>query len=631
MMRRVLGTLWGLAALFLAALTGGCVATSATPNGEGPPADAVAPAAPSGIGEERLGEPPPTAGEEALAYTTVIEGVDDGRLLELLRESSLLVALEDRPPASRAALRTRIEGDRERLDTVLRSEGYYDARIDVAIDEEQTPPVVRVSIVPGPPYRFEDYRIVLVGEGPPPPSLPLIRDLGVVPGEVAQAKAVVDAQTRLIRHLSDSHRPLARIVDRQVIVDHGTQGMRVTVEIDAGPPVRFGPLTVIGHERTEEDYVRALIPWQQGDPYRQSKVDLARQRLLRTGLFDAVIVETAEEADAGGELPMTITLVERSPRSISVAANFSTTEGFGGDVSWEHRNLFGSNEKLVLRVEGNRITQKVGGILTRPNWRQADRDLLLTVTGTRTDSKAFNELGGEVSARVRSPLVTPWFGSLGTSMEGSRIKDTKSSRTLLLFGLPASLVRDDTVDKLDPRSGSRFRWQATPFTGYFNKPVTFLQNTLTASAYQPLDGKQRFVLAGRVKAGSLLGEKRESIPANKRFYAGGGDSVRGYAYQKIGPLDDDNDPIGGRSLFEFSTEVRARVWGNFGVVAFVDGGAVFPSVLPSFDETIRFGAGPGLRYLTPIGPVRFDVAFPLNGRSDIDDPYEFYISIGQAF
>ena len=149
--------------------------------------------------------------------------------------------------------------------------------------------------------------------------------------------------------------------------------------------------------------------------------------------------------------------------------------------------------------------------------------------------------------------------------------------------------------------------------------------------YQPLDYARRYVLAGRARVGSTVGQPRRNVPANKRFYAGGGNSVRGYGYQKIGPLNDDDDPDGGRSLLELGAEFRAQVWGNFAVVPFVDGGTVYDNAYPDFSETFRWAAGIGLRYHTVIGPIRFDIAFPLNPRKGTDDPYQFYISIGQAF
>ena len=132
------------------------------------------------------------------------------------------------------------------------------------------------------------------------------------------------------------------------------------------------------------------------------------------------------------------------------------------------------------------------------------------------------------------------------------------------------------------------------------------------SAYYAIDPEARFVLAGRTRVGFLFGESTEAVPANKRFYAGGGGSIRGYEFQSVGPLDD-NDPVGGRSLLEVSAEMRIRVYDNFGVVPFIDGGTVYDASYPSFDETVRWAAGLGFRYYTGVGPIRLGLR--LSGKS----------------
>jgi translocation and assembly module TamA len=160
--------------------------------------------------------------------------------------------------------------------------------------------------------------------------------------------------------------------------------------------------------------------------------------------------------------------------------------------------------------------------------------------------------------------------------------------------------------------------------------TVFLKTEATVSHYVPLGESRDFILALRMKLGMIAGAGRDDVPPDERFYAGGGGSVRGYPYRTISPLDDD-DPIGGRSLLESSIELRKKVTETFGLVVFVDGGTVSESPYPDFDSEYRLGAGVGGRYYSPIGPLRLDVAIPLNRRSEIDNSFEIYLSLGQAF
>jgi translocation and assembly module TamA len=137
------------------------------------------------------------------------------------------------------------------------------------------------------------------------------------------------------------------------------------------------------------------------------------------------------------------------------------------------------------------------------------------------------------------------------------------------------------------------------------------------------------VIAGRARLGTIFGAERDRIAPSRRFYAGGGGSVRGYGFQRLGPRDPVfDDPIGGRSLAEFALEARVRV-GNFGIVPFIDAGNIYTSPLPKLDD-LRFGAGIGVRYHTRFGPIRVDLGTPLSRQRD-DPRLAVYVSLGQAF
>ena len=164
-----------------------------------------------------------------------------------------------------------------------------------------------------------------------------------------------------------------------------------------------------------------------------------------------------------------------------------------------------------------------------------------------------------------------------------------------------------------------------------NAAVTFLESQISGSTYLSLDDENRYILAFRARLAQVAGEPTGTLPANHRLYAGGAGSIRGFEFQKAGPLDANNDPLGGRSLVTFGAEFRWRITDTIGIVPFIDGGNVYDSTVPNTSEKLFWGAGLGFRYYTDFGPLRADFAVPLNPRKNIDDPYQFYISLGQAF
>ena len=290
----------------------------------------------------------------------------------------------------------------------------------------------------------------------------------------------------------------------------------------------------------------------------------------------------------------------------------------------------GIRDFVAARVEPA-IAQSPTLLLRKPTYPKIRQALLASAAGTRLETNAFDERSVSSFVGLETPLFENWLATAGVSAEYDRLKDQGEIEHVVLFGLPLTGLREDTDDLLNPSRGTRLDLSVTPYAGNGDFGRLFVTSVVGGSAYYAVDPEARYVLAGRTKLGSTVGETTKDLPANKRFYAGGGGSVRGYEFHSIGPLDNDDDPLGGRSLIEVSAELRVRLTDTIGVVPFADGGTVYDSSYPDFDETFRWAAGLGLRYFTGFGPIRLDVAVPLNKRDGIDDDFEFYISFGQAF
>ena len=231
---------------------------------------------------------------------------------------------------------------------------------------------------------------------------------------------------------------------------------------------------------------------------------------------------------------------------------------------------------------------------------------------------------------------TPIWQKVWTYSYGAEILATNESRigkaelslgdAFFIGGLFGQLGYDRSNSLLDPTSGFRLTGRVNPEASLGNGTDFYLRNQIDGSVYYEAGGS--FVLAGRTRVGSLFGIPRDALAPSRRFYAGGGGSVRGFGYQELGPRDALNVPLGGRSLAEFAVEGRYR-FGNYGAVAFVDAGQVYESQFPGFND-LRFGVGIGGRVYTNFGPVRLDVATPIDRREG-ESKISVYVSIGQAF
>ncbi|UEM21598.1 outer membrane protein assembly factor [Skermanella mucosa] len=572
-------------------------------------------------------------------YEVSLTGVEDGSLRELLEGTATLFRLAEQPPPSPIGLRRRADADRERLQTALRSVGYYDARVEIAVDTSVEPAKVAVTVTPGPVYRFD--RIAVAGAGGTPlEGAPITaEDIGIQVGDPALSATVVDAETRLTGQLAARGFAFAKIAERRAVVDHEARTMDVTYTVDPGPLTRFGEVSVEGLDQVYEQLVRNRIPWDQGEEYRPDAIEDARQSISDLNVFSSVRVGLAREPGPDGVTPVTVTVEERPRRVIGAGFSYSTEDGFATNVYWGHRNLFGGAEQFrlsatVSRIGENDLTDteaRLNANFRKPDFLTLNQALILDASLIRERPDAYDRDAIVLSALLERELSDRLTVSGGVTLEQSRVVDPPDTTTeSTLVGVPLTLRYDTTNDLLNPTSGFRTDLLLTPYQQIGGADAAFTIARLTNSAYYDFRGDGWYVAAGRLSVGSIFGSSTTDIPADKRFYAGGGGSIRGYGFQDVGPRDASGDPAGGRSLIEVGAEMRVKVTDTIGIVPFIDGGNVYENSTPDFSEELRWGAGIGARYYTGFGPLRLDVAVPLNKRPG-DSSWQLYISIGQAF
>ncbi|MDY6952871.1 MAG: BamA/TamA family outer membrane protein, partial [Thermodesulfobacteriota bacterium] len=337
-----------------------------------------------------------------------------------------------------------------------------------------------------------------------------------------------------------------------------------------------------------------------------------------------------QHLDEGGLLPITIRLTERKQRSVGVGVSYKTDEGPGAKISWEDRNLFHHGERLTLTAAASDFTQAAEGTARKPGLGRPDQTLLLNARVAEDRPDAYTSRNLRSSALVERDVAKGMTIGGGLALKTSRITQLDQEESFSLISSPWHFDWDTRDDVLAPTHGGRLALQLAPYFDVGGEDLAFVKGKLSLSRCLEMVENPSTLVAARVAVGATAGASPDAIPADERFYAGGGGSIRGYPFQTVGPIEGD-EPLGGRSLFELSTELRVKVTHRIGLVAFLDGGTAFEATSPDFSETLRWGTGLGLRYFTPIGPFRLDVGVPLNRRPEIDDSFQIYVSLGETF
>jgi len=561
-------------------------------------------------------------------------------------DRSLKREIEDAIGQAKSRPESRIEARRRAREAagdavaLLRSEGYYDGAAEPDVSETE-PPQAIIRVTAGPRFHFQGAAVAWVGAPPRADVAKAGKDAArLEAGAPGRAADVLAAEGRIVAVLQKDGYADAEIRPREVIVDYADQSVRPTLEIASGDLVRLGEVKVITKGRTRPAWVRALAPWKRGDTYRPEAVARLERRLLDAAVYDSVTVALApKDKTVGGERPVLVSLSDRPRRTIELGAGYSTGEGSGVDGKWSWYNLLGRADTLALTARLYDIQQKLDLELGLPDWRRPDQTLKIGGGFVADRTAAYDDAGGGVRMDVERHYTKTTFITLGGAFDfvSTREKTEVNPQAtpvgvdlnLFITTTLAAFTLDRSNDVLDPTRGWRLDMRAEPTWIAGDRDLVYLKTQAQASAYLPLDATAATVIAGRLKLGSILGGSIPDVPADRRFYAGGGGSVRGYGYQAVGPRLSDNTPEGGLSLFESSIEVRRRLTRQWGIVAFVDAGSVGTGTAPQFRD-FSTGVGIGVRYNLGFGPLRLDIATPLNPRQG-DGPVQVYVSIGQSF
>jgi len=624
------------------------------------------------------------------SYRVEMASTGDESMDATLRATSELAALRESAPVSPFGLIARARGEIERLKTVLESYGYYQSAVTIKIEDlglnsaglaaalnelpKDREARVAVSFDLGPLYHLRKVAI----EGTVPQSAQGAFTLKS--GAPAVAADVLAAGSRLLSALQDQGYAFAKVDPPVAYEDQTLPVLDVSFHVDAGARVSIGEIKFEGLQRVHEKLVRRRLTLRSGQQYSPAAIEAARRDLLTLGPFAAISVQAGTAVDATGGVPITFLLRERKRHAVSLNAAYSTDLGGSGGVTWSDRNVFGNAEQLSVAASalnlGGSATTGIGYDtsvkFTKPDFGHRDQSLQFSVGAIKQSLQAYDQKAVTSGVTLTRKLSSVWTASAGVATANEQVIQESATPippgTLIypqvtynytLVALPLTLSYDSThlASPLDdPLHGMRDSLSITPTQSLGHPNASFIISQIKLAAFFDLHGlgftdPGRSVLAARALAGEAQGAGEFSLPPDQRFYGGGSGTIRGYRYQSVGPqFPADGNPIGGTAIIAGTLEFRQRIAANWGGAVFVDGGQVSTGLKPLPNE-FRIGYGVGLRYYTPIGPIRLDVAVPTSRHSFVtqsqvvnangglttttgvvkDDAFEIYIGLGQAF
>jgi translocation and assembly module TamA len=609
------------------------------------------------------------------AYKVDVASVGDSNIDQTLKATSDLIALRTSAPVSPFGLIARARSDVDRLKTVLESFGYYQAVVTITVNGKAiTDPSlgdlltalpkgstahVAVNFSLGTLYRLRriDFDADL------PDSINARETLGLAAGQPAIAAAVLAGGARLLSALQEQGYAFAQVDPPVAFEAADAPVLDLSFHAIAGSKVNIGEIHIEGLQRVHEPLLRRRLLMHRGDPYKPSTIERARRDLLALNAFSQVSVQIGSKADDSGGVPITFQIRERLRHAITVNAAYSSDLGGSGGSTWTDRNVFGNAEQLtfaasVINLGGSATTGSGYDTSVKyllPEFLHRDQSLQFAVGAIKQQLEAYDQTAKTASVTLSRKLSSIWTVSMGLATTDEQITQTISQTIVngvvsaqrptlnyTLIALPLIAAYDSTnlptaLD--DPRHGYRGSVNVTPTYAIGHPNATFLVTQIKVAGFFDLNNllptaPGRSVIAARALAGLAQGAGELSLPPDQRFYAGGSGTIRGYAYQSVGPIfPGTSNPSGGTAITAASLELRQRFGAAWGAAAFMDAGQV-SAKLKVVPDQLQVGAGVGLRYYTPIGPIRLDIALPINPRSgegNLQGSFQVYIGLGQAF
>ncbi|MDN4497440.1 autotransporter assembly complex family protein [Pseudomonas mosselii] len=516
-------------------------------------------------------------------------------------------------------------GAEEQTRKAAQALGYYQARVETEVKpagDKDKPAQLIIRVEPGEPVRLRNVTVRIDG---PASELKVFRipdSKALRPGEQLNHGTYEDAK-RLIQNQASRYGFFAGRFERQrLAVDPQAGVADIELVYQSGPRYRLGAVTFGGDAPLDNDLLQRMVSFKPGTPYDSELIAELNNDLQSSGYFDSVRVDAAPTAAVGEDIPVDVRLDTRKPRTLGLGLGFSTDVGPRGKANWTRHWVNPQGHSYGWETELSAPRQNVG------LWYDIPLDPPLTdklrfaggyqneeISGTDTLSKLLT-----VGPEWHSKLPSGWQRviSLKYQREEYRLGDDSGLSNLLMPGVSFSYLRSD--NRIDPHNGYRLQFDLQAAKEGLGSDTNLIHGNVLLKGLTTLGKRHR--LLGRVQfGGSATNGYQQNIPPSLRFFAGGDQSVRGYDYQSLSPKNNQGDRIGGRYLMAGSAEYQYSIAEKWRLATFVDQGNSFNSLeFPS----LKTGVGIGVRWVSPVGPLRLDLARAL----DDDGGFRLHFSMG---
>ncbi|MEE9214560.1 MAG: outer membrane protein assembly factor BamA [Thermodesulfobacteriota bacterium] len=530
-----------------------------------------------------------------------------------------------------------LKDDLARIKNLYANRGYYDANAYFVLDfnKDRSQVKITININEGKPVILKNLKLYY-GKGLSDALKEKIKDSVPLEGnKIFSPIKYEETKSVISKILSNNGYPRSTI-EGQALVNRRERFVDAQFHIDPGLLYSFGSVTVEGNEKVKSDIISREVTFQEGEPFSLDKIDQTQVRIFQLGLLRSVVIDSVYDDD-NQIANIFIRVKERNLGTVKLGLGFGTEDKLRAQVIWSQRNFFGGGRRLETAGKVSFITQSLSTSLIQPYVVGQGSDLTETLNFQRDDVPSFegesffakstvNKLFGSDLSTYGS--FTVQFSKVNRSTTRNPIDSSQENFFLTFFNLGFDLNKVDNL--INPRNGYAVSFVLEPSFMALGSDVDYSKGSIEIRGYKDyLD----IVFAKRVILGVIqpFGSTGTfDIPVFKRFFAGGSTSMRGFPFQELGPLNENNDPLGGNSIFIGNAEMRFPIYGEFGGVLFFDYGNVFERQWDFDLSNIKYAPGAGLRYDTLIGPVRLDVGYALNPEPGISR-IQFFISIGQAF